>query len=429
MTAARRTAAAATPRSPLRRSAIFTVGARRRAAAAAWAWLTGRTGRRWFRSFRLRIAVQTGFALTCVALGFQFHRFAEAARAGAEVLPQRPPGVEGFLPIGGLLGVFDWVYQGTLNVVHPAATVLFLLFVALALVARKSFCSWVCPAGFVSDLLARFGRWSFGRNFRPWTWLDVPLRGLKYLLLGFFAWAIVQMTPEAVRAFIESPYYRLSDVKMGMFFVHLGGFGAGVLGVLVIGSVLVKGFWCRYLCPYGALLGMVSWMSPFKVRRDPVSCIDCKLCDKACGSRLPVSTKLAITSPECTGCLDCVAACPVQDALGIGLPKRRRLPVPAYAALILGLFFAGYFAARATGSWHNAIGDEEYVQRLRYEAVELYGHPGLDGQMPAPADPAGGAPAPQAEPQAAAPGAGRLPAGHPPVRLPEGHPPVAGGAR
>ena len=352
--------------------------------AAAWAWTTGRTGRRWFRSFRLRILVQSGFAATCVVLGWQFSRFVAAARAGAEVLPRRPPGVEGFLPIGGLLGVVDWIHQGTLNVVHPAATVLLLIFVALAVVARKSFCSWVCPAGFVSDLLARFGRWSFGRNFRPWRWLDVPLRGLKYLLLGFFVWAIAQMPAEAVRSFIESPYYRLSDVKMGMFFVHLGGFGAGTMAALVVGSVLVKGFWCRYLCPYGALLGLVSWTSPFKVRRDPVSCIDCKLCDKACGSRLPVSTRLAITSPECTGCLDCVAACPVKDALGIGLPRRRRVPVAAYAALILGLFFAGYFAARATGSWDNAITDHEYVQRLRYEAVELYGHPGLDGEVPPP---------------------------------------------
>jgi len=341
-------------------------------------WVTGRTGRRWFRSFRLRILVQSALAATCVVLGFRFARFVAAARAGAEVLPQRPPGVEGFLPIGGLLGVFDWVYQGSLNVVHPAATVLFLVFVVIALVARKSFCSWLCPVGFVSDLLARFGRWAFGRNFRPWKWLDVPLRGLKYLLLAFFAWAIVQMTPDAVRGFIESPYYRMSDVKMGMFFAHLGGVGAGVLGLLLVGSVLVKGFWCRYLCPYGALLGLVSWASPLKVRRDPVSCIDCKLCDKACGSRLPVSSKLAITSPECTGCLDCVAACPVKDALGIGLPRRRRLPVPAYAALILTLFLTGYFAARASGSWQNAIPDHEYVQRLRYESVELYAHPGLE---------------------------------------------------
>lgn len=350
--------------------------------APAWTWIAGRTGRKWYRSFRLRILVQSGFAVTCTLLGVQFARFVAAAKAGAEVLPQRPAGVEGFLPIGGLLGALDWIYQGSLNVIHPAATVLLLLFVAMALVARKSFCSWVCPAGFLSDLLARFGRWAFGRNFRIWRWLDVPLRSLKYLLLGFFVWAIAQMTPEAVRAFIESPYYRLSDVKMGLFFVHLSGFGAGVIALLAAASVLWKGFWCRYLCPYGALLGLVSWMSPFKVRRDPVSCIDCKLCDKACGSRLPVSTKTAITSPECTGCLDCVAACPVKDALGIGLPKRRRLPVPAYAAVILCLFLAGYVGARASGLWHNGISDAEYVHRLRNEAVELYGHPDLSGRVP-----------------------------------------------
>ncbi len=369
--------------------------------------LTGRTGRKHHRSFRLRILVQSGFALTCVLLGVQFARFVAAARSGPAggALPQRPPGVEGFLPIGGLLGAVDWIYQGTLNVIHPAATVLILVFLAMALLARKSFCSWVCPAGFLSDLLARTGRYFFGRNFRIWRWLDVPLRGLKYLLLGFFLWAIWKMPPEAVRAFIESPYYRLSDVRMGMFFVELSAFGAGVLSMLVALSILWKGFWCRYLCPYGALLGLVSWMSPMKVRRDPVSCIDCKLCDKACSSRLPVSRKRAITSPECTGCLDCVAACPVQDALGIGLPglvrsegmggagataqgrTPRRTPrwlgVPAYAAAILALFFAGYLGARAAGTWDNGITDAEYRHRLRREAVELYAHPGLDGHVPA----------------------------------------------
>ena len=343
------------------------------------AFLGGRIGRKWHRSFRFRILVQSGFALTCVLLGVQFARFVAAARAGAQVLPQRPPGVEGFLPIGGLLGVFDWVYQGSLNAVHPAATVLLLVFVALALVARKSFCSWVCPVGFLSDLAARIGRFFFGRTFRIWRWLDVPLRSLKYLLLGFFAWAIVRMPPVAVRSFIESPYYRLSDVRMGLFFAELSGVAAGVLALLFAASILWKGFWCRYLCPYGALLGTVSWLSPMKIRRDPVSCIDCKLCDKACGARLPVSRKTAITSPECTGCLDCVAACPVQDALGIGWTVRRRIPVPAYGAAILALFFAGYLGARAAGSWHNGISDQEYRYRLGTEAVELYTHPGLDG--------------------------------------------------
>ncbi|MGD2113686.1 MAG: 4Fe-4S binding protein [Acidobacteriota bacterium] len=366
------------------------------------ALLTGRTGRKWHRSFRLRILVQSGFAVTCVLLGVQLARFVAAARSGAPVLPQRPPGVEGFLPIGGLLGIVDWVHQGSLNAVHPAATVLLLTFLAVALLARKSFCSWICPVGFLSDLLARLGRVFFGRNFRIWRWLDVPLRGLKYLLLGFFVWAISRMSAEAVRAFIESPYYRLSDIRMGMFFVELSGFAAGFISLTAAASILWKGFWCRYLCPYGALLGLVSWLSPLKVRRDPVSCIDCGLCDRACASRLPVSRKTAVMSPECTGCLDCVAACPVKDALGIGLPtlagrvrsasgsdgspakggRPRWLPVPAYAAVILALFFAGYLGARAAGTWDNAITGAEYRYRLRQEAVELYAHPDVDGRVP-----------------------------------------------
>jgi len=352
----------------------------------------GRVGRKWHRSFRLRILVQSAFMLTCVALGVQFARFVGAARTGAETLPTRPPGVEGFLPIGGLLGAVDWVYQGTLNVIHPAATVLLLTFLAMALLARKSFCSWVCPVGFLSDLLARVGQKLFGRSFRIWRWLDIPLRSLKYLILAFFVWAISKMAPEAVRAFIESPYYRLSDVRMGMFFLEISGFAAGVIALLAAASILWKGFWCRYLCPYGALLGLVSWLSPLKIRRDPVSCIDCGLCDKACGARLPVSRKTAISSVECTGCMDCVASCPVKDALGIGLPAlsgqsaprraARWLPVPTYAAAILALFFAGYLGARAAGNWHNGITEAEYRYRLGQEAVQLYAHPGVDGRVP-----------------------------------------------
>ena len=49
-------------------------------------------------------------------------------------LPSRPPGVEGFLPISGLMGLLDWIYQGALNTIHPAATILFVLFLAMSVV-------------------------------------------------------------------------------------------------------------------------------------------------------------------------------------------------------------------------------------------------------------------------------------------------------
>jgi hypothetical protein len=130
------------------------------------------------------------------------------------------------------MGILDWAYQGTLNTIHPV--------------------------GFLSEFLARFGRWSFGRNFRIWKWLDIPLRSMKYLLLAFFLGAVVTMTATQLQAFIQSPYNRVADVKMGLFFLDLGKTGTLTMGVLVLASVFIQGFWCRYLCPHGALLGFAG---------------------------------------------------------------------------------------------------------------------------------------------------------------------------
>ncbi|HKJ02852.1 MAG TPA: 4Fe-4S binding protein [Longimicrobiales bacterium] len=339
-------------------------------------WLNGRTGHRAHRTYRVRMAVQTGFALTCVFLGVEFARFVQAARAGDLPLPPRPAGVEGFLPISGLMGLLDWAYQGSLNAIHPAATILVLVALALALTLRKSFCSWVCPVGFLSELLARFGRWSFGRNFLFWKWIDIPLRSLKYVLMAFFLGAIFMMGRQGIAAFLASPYNRVADVKMGLFFADMSLVGLVVMGILVVGSVFVRGLWCRYLCPYGALLGLVSWASPTRIRRDAEACISCGLCDKACMARLPISSSDRVVSVECTGCLDCVAVCPRPRALG-AFVARRRVSSLAYAAAVLALFLAGYVSARATGTWQNALGDDEYVERIQDMDSGAYGHPGM----------------------------------------------------
>jgi hypothetical protein len=319
----------------------------------------GRFGRKGLQSYRLRLVVQIGFTAVILAIGVQFARFVHAADAGVTPLPHRPPGVEGFLPISGLMGVLDWIYQGTLNTIHPAATVLFLIFTIGALLLRKNFCSWICPIGLLSETLARVGRRLFGRNFRPWKWLDIPLRSLKYLVLGFFLWAIGGMPADALQGFIYGEYNRVSDVKMYFFFADLSTFSLVVIAILALGSVLIHGFWCRYLCPYGGWLGLVSWLSPLKIRRDGDSCTSCGLCDQVCMARIPVSKKAKITSVECTGCLDCVASCPVGSTLYVGTP-RSKWTVTGYAAAVVGLFLAGYLIARATGSWENGVTDEEY---------------------------------------------------------------------
>ena len=341
-------------------------------------WLLKRVGHKPYGTYLVRLLIQSGFALTCVILGIQLSRFYVAARQGELPLPTRPPGVEGFLPISGLMGLLDWFYQGSLNTIHPAATVLVVLAIASALFLRKSFCSWICPVGFLSEMLARFGRFLFGRNFRIWRWLDIPLRGLKYLLLGFFLYAIITMSAEALQAFLGSPYNRVADVKMGLFFVRLGSVGIGVMVFLTLASVLVNGAWCRYLCPYGALLGLFSWASPVRVRRDEGSCIDCDLCNRVCMARLPISTADQVRSVECTGCLDCVSVCPATNSL-VAVAGRRRMGVLTFAAAVLALFVGGIAAAKALGVWQNSISDQEYVIRLQRLDSPEYGHPGNSG--------------------------------------------------
>ena len=141
--------------------------------------------------------------------------------------------------------------------------------------------------------------------------MDIPLRGLKYVLMAFFVGAVLAMSAVALQEFIQSPYNQVADVKMGLFFVELTRTGIIVMGVLVVASVFVEGAWCRYLCPYGALLGLFSWFSPSRITRQADACVSCSMCDKACPARLTVSSMDAVRSPECTGCLDCVAVCPV----------------------------------------------------------------------------------------------------------------------
>jgi len=313
------------------------------------------TTQRWRRAF------QIAFLLLNVAIGTQFWLFVRFFESGGEgVHLPRPPGIEGWLPIAALMNLKAAVLTGELPTRFPAGVFLLVAFLAITFFFRKAFCSWLCPVGTISEGLWKLGRRLFRRTFALPRWADWPLRALKYLLLAFFLWAVANMSVEAIRAFLASPYGIVADVKMLNFFRQMGTTAAVVVGLLVAASVLVQNFWCRYLCPYGALHGLASWLSPVRIRRDPETCIDCAKCSKACPSLLAVDVKLSIASPECTGCLECVAACPVKDALAMSATRRRRLPAWALAAGIAALFFGLVGFAQLTGHWHTDVDPQLY---------------------------------------------------------------------
>jgi len=314
----------------------------------------------------IRTVVQWCFMLWVAGIGIRFGMFVNSVESGAtSPLISRPPGVEGFLPIGALTSLKHWLVSGEIHPVHPAALVIFLTILLMSLLAKKSFCSWLCPVGTLSEVLYKLGRKVFGHNFRIWFWPDIILRGIKYLLLLLFlVFILIGMSGEKVSKFLDAPYWAVSDVKMLHFFTKMSGTTMVVLAVLAFLSLFYKMFWCRYLCPYGALLGLVSAMSPFKIRRDATGCTGCQRCSAACPSGLEVHSSTSVSSPECTGCLTCVAHCPERNVLAIQpVFWRRPLPVWAFPAVVVFIFMAGISAGMVSGHWQSSLSYSDY-QRL-----------------------------------------------------------------
>lgn len=323
---------------------------------------------------RWRAVIQWGFLAWVLFLGVRFGLFVNAVAAGGTPHVPRPPGVEGFLPIGALASLKYWLATGDINPVHPAALVIFLSAIAVSLLAKKSFCSWLCPVGTLSEGAWKLGRWLLGRNFTPWPWLDLTLRGLKYALLLFFVKLILlDMPVPALAGFLDSPYWAVSDVKMLRFFTDMSPTTAVILTLLTGLSLVYRNVWCRYLCPYGALLGLASILSPLKIRREPAGCTGCRRCSAACPANLPVHARTRIVSPECTACLSCVACCPERATLRIGPPFwRRELPGWVFPAAVLLLFAAGIGTGMATGHWRGGLTTGDYRQLL--PLVPYLGH-------------------------------------------------------
>ena len=177
-----------------------------------------------------------------------------------------------------------------------------------------------------------------------------------------------------------SQEFKVSAVKMYYFFADISRFALIIITILFFLSIVIRNFWCRYLCPYGALLGLTSLFSFNKIKRNEKSCIDCGLCAKACPSLIKVDKIKTVISDECSACMSCVDSCPVKDTLYLQPVKSKyRIPKLSLAFVILIVFFGilgiGYFA----GHWHNNIPPKEYIELNKN--INSLGHPTTASQI------------------------------------------------
>lgn len=320
----------------------------------------------------VRRGVQLIITGVLLLAGIQFFFWVAHFRYGTPYVP-RPPSVEAFLPVSALVALKAWVTTGVYASVHPAGLTILLAVLLTAVVFHRGVCGWACPVGLVEEYLGDLGTGMLGRTIEPPWYLDWPLRSIKYLLLALFVKLIlVDMSGTAARAFLQTPYNAVADVKMLDLWLSPGPVTLGLMAVLVAGSLVVRNAWCRYLCPYGALLSVIGLLSPAtaNVSRDEAACVDCGLCTAACPNYVDVQHAETVTALECTRCSQCVNTCPK------GALEFRAGPVsltPTQVGLgVVGIVLLVVLVAMATGNWHSSIGYDQWARLV--PAADRIGH-------------------------------------------------------
>jgi ferredoxin len=228
--------------------------------------------------------------------------------------------VHAICPFGGVETLYQYISTGAfLKKLHESAYVLMWIVFALTLILGPVFCGWICPFGSIQEWFGKIGKKLFNRRFNHFipTKFDRILRYARYLVL---AW-IVYMTATSATLFFADydPYYLLFHFWSGE--VAIGGLV--LLIITLLASLFIERPWCKYACPYGAVLGIFNLFAIFHIRRQESTCTSCTLCNRNCPMNIPVDKIKVVRDHQCIACLECTseAVCPVGDTVKFSVGK------------------------------------------------------------------------------------------------------------
>ena len=269
-------------------------------------------GKRLFRprSIWIRRVVQL-FFFVFIALISINHTLAES---GGGIPMLSSASLHSLCPFGGVVTIYQYATVGTfVQKIHESAFVLMVIGFVLAILFGPVFCGWVCPLGTIQEWVAKWGKKLFKRRYNHFVpaRIDSVLRYARYLVL---AWVVYVTATSGTLIFADyDPYFALFN----FWSTEVSWTALGILGLTLGLSLFVERPWCKYACPYGAVLGITNLFRVFKIKRAESTCKADGACSIMCPMNIPVDTVKTVRDHQCISCLECTseAICPVASTV------------------------------------------------------------------------------------------------------------------
>lgn len=213
-------------------------------------------------------------------------------------------------PFGGVETLYTFVVSGLyVKKIHSAALALAGIVMLLSVFFGPVFCGWVCPLGTVQEWVGKLGRKLFRRRYNHFVPARLD-RYLRYLRYGVLLWVLYVTATSGVLIFeAYDPYYALFN----FWSTEVAWSALLILSLTLLGSIFVERPWCKYACPYGAVLGMTNLFRVFSIKRSTTTCKADGACSIMCPMNIEVDSKTTVRDHQCISCMECTseAICPV----------------------------------------------------------------------------------------------------------------------
>lgn len=205
--------------------------------------------------------------------------------------------------------LYKMIISGNLNFISFfTSSVELTTVIVLTVLFGRFFCGWFCAFGAFNDFLFLASRKLFKFKFKIDEEIDSMLKYIKYLILIIIV--IIIWTKGSTLFLNANPWDAFAQISNFSYVLSNLTIGFILLCLISIGCLFVERFFCRYLCPLGALFTIVSKINILKIKKPNDKCGKCRMCTVNCSMGLQLYKSNSVNSGECINCLKCLEVCP-----------------------------------------------------------------------------------------------------------------------